>query len=86
VAKQGVRLKKKNEIAQLQSAETNVKGRKIRRNKKNGSSRTSGSSSSSSNSKKSIVILEKRTYAPEKVPVSTRTTYTSSVLLRWYQF
>jgi len=85
VAKQGVRLKKKNEIAQLQSAETNVKGRKIRRNKKNGSSRTSGSSSSS-NSKKSIVILEKRTYAPEKVPVSTRTTYTSSVLLRWYQF
>lgn len=85
MAKQGVRLKKKNEIAQLQSAETNVKGRKIRRNKKNGSSRTSGSSSSS-NSKKSIVILEKRTYAPEKVPVSTRTTYTSSVLLRWYQF
>jgi hypothetical protein len=81
VAKQGVRLKKKNEIAQLQSAETNVKGRKIRRNKKNGSSRTSGSGS-----KKSIVILEKRTYAPEKVPVSTRTTYTSSVLLRWYQF
>ena len=80
MAKQGVRLKKKNEIAQLQSAETNVKGRKIRRNKKNGSSRTSGSS------KKSIVILEKRTYAPEKVPVSTRTTYTSSVLLRWYQF
>ena len=56
MAKQGVRLKKKNEIAQLQSAETNVKGRKIRRNKKNGSSRTSGSSSSigSSSSKRSV--------------------------------